>query len=182
MYKKKRIWLAVTLAIFVIILAAFLGFQYYMEHLPEAADDDKNRIAVTEIDTSLVTEIGIISEKGSIELQKEDNKWICLNDEACSLDTEKIEQFLDNAGSITSELKIENVTDMSQYGLDNPAINITLKWSSNLYTIKIGDFNAMAGCYYLSVNDEAIVYTIDNSLYYSLDKAKDDFALTDVSG
>lgn len=182
MNKKKKIWLAVTLVIFVIISAAFLGFRYYMKHLPEDTDDDKNNISVTEIDASLVTEIGIISEKGNLELQKEDNEWICSNDEAYSLDTEKIDQFLNNAGSITSELKIENVTDMSQYGLDDPAVNITLKQDSDLYTIKIGDFNAMAGCYYLSVNDEAIVYTIDNSLYYSLDKAKEDFALTDVSG
>ena len=100
-----------------------------------------------------------------------------MDDEDFTIDSTKLQVFLDAAGSITSELKIENVTDMSQYGLDHPSLSISLQWDSNLYTIYIGDRNTVAGgVYYLKINDEDTVYTIENYKYNMLNKTKEDFA------
>ena len=69
---------------------------------------------------------------------------------------------------------------MSQYGLDHPSLSISLQWDSNLYTIYIGDRNTVAGgVYYLKINDEDTVYTIENYKYNMLNKIKDDFAVSE---
>ncbi len=176
MNNKKKIQLIVLGIIFAIILAVYLGFDYYMKHLPETTEEEAEKITVLDIDSSLVKEIGIIREGETINLQKEQEIWKCMDDESFTVDADKIQSFLDASGSITSELMIENVTDMSQYGLDEPSVSITLQWDSNLYTIKIGDQNTLAdGCYYLSLNDENTVYTINSSKFYSLNKTGDDF-------
>ena len=175
MNKRKKKQLIFIFVCFTVILAAYLGSKYYQNHLP--VDDEEDEISVLDIDTSLVNEIGITNGEETINLQKDNDTWKCVDDEDFTIDSTKLQVFLDAAGSITSELKIEDVTDMSQYGLDHPSLSISLQWDSNLYTIYIGDRNTVAGgVYYLKINDEDTVYTIENYKYNMLNKTKEDFA------
>lgn len=175
MNKRKKKQLIFIFVCFTMILAAYLGSQYYQNHLP--VDDEEDEISVLDIDTSLVNEIGITNGEETINLQKDNDTWKCVDDEDFTIDSTKLQVFLDAAGSITSELKIENVKDMDQYGLDHPSLSISLQWDSNLYTIYIGDRNTVAGgVYYLKINDEDTVCTIENYKYNMLNKTKEDFA------
>ena len=175
MNKRKKKQLIFIFVCFTVILAAYLGSKYYQNHLP--VDDEEDEISVLDLDTSLVNEIGITNGEETINLQKDNDTWKCVDDKDFTIDSTKLQVFLDAAGSITSELKIENVTDMSQYGLDHPSLSISLQWDSNLYTIYIGDRNTVAGgVYYLKINDEDTVYTIENYKYNMLNKTKEDFA------
>lgn len=175
MNKRKKKQLIFIFVCFTVILAAYLGSKYYQNHL--LVDDEEDEISVLDIDTSLVNEIGITNGEETINLQKDNDTWKCVDDKDFTIDSTKLQVFLDAAGSITSELKIENVTDMSQYGLDHPSLSISLQWDSNLYTIYIGDRNTVAGgVYYLKINDEDTVYTIENYKYNMLNKTKEDFA------
>lgn len=175
MNKRKKKQLIFIFVCFTMILAAYLGSQYYQNHLP--VDDEEDEISVLDIDTSLVNEIGITNGEETINLQKDNDTWKCVDDKDFTIDSTKLQVFLDAAGSITSELKIENVKDMDQYGLDHPSLSISLQWDSNLYTIYIGDRNTVAGgVYYLKINDEDTVYTIENYKYNMLNKTKEDFA------
>ena len=175
MNKRKKKQLIFIFVCFTVILAAYLGSQYYQNHLP--VDDKEDEISVLDIDTSLVNEIGITNGEETINLQKDNDTWKCVDDEDFTIDSTKLQVFLDAAGSITSELKIENVKDMDQYGLEHPSLSISLQWDSNLYTIYIGDRNTVAGgVYYLKINDEDTVYTIENYKYNMLNKTKEDFA------
>lgn len=180
MNKRKKTQLAFVCIVFLLISGAYLGFRYYMKHLPEETEETAETYEVINIDTSLVTEIGIISGNGTVNLQKKGDEWLCIDNEKEKIDSAKVESFLSSAGQISSELKIEEADDMSEYGLNNPAINITLQWDNNLYVIKAGDYNSITGYYYLSVNDDNNVYTIDGSLYYSLNKALEDFIADDT--
>lgn len=175
MNKRKKKQLIFIFVCFTMILAAYLGSQYYQNHLP--VDDEEDEISVLDIDTSLVNEIGITNGEETINLQKDNDTWKCVDDKDFTIDSTKLQVFLDAAGSITSELKIENVKDMDQYGLEHPSLSISLQWDSNLYTIYIGDRNTVAGgVYYLKINDEDTVYTIENYKYNMLNKTKEDFA------
>ena len=175
MNKRKKKQLIFIFVCFTMILAAYLGSQYYQNHFP--VDDEEDEISVLDIDTSLVNEIGITNGEETINLQKDNDTWKCVDDEDFTIDSTKLQVFLDAAGSITSELKIENVKDMDQYGLEHPSLSISLQWDSNLYTIYIGDRNTVAGgVYYLKINDEDTVYTIENYKYNMLNKTKEDFA------
>ena len=177
MNQKKKKQLIFVCVCFVVILTAYLGFRYHMNHLPENAEDEEDIISVLDIDTSLVTEIGITGGEENINMQKDGDTWRCVEDDTFVIDKNKLQTFLDAAGKITSKLKIEDVTDMSQYGLDHPSLSISLQWDSNLYTIYIGDRNTVAGgVYYLKINDEDTVYTIENYKYNMLNKTKEDFA------
>ena len=92
----------------------------------------------------------------------------------------KVEDFIENISTITSDTQIEDVENMEQYGLDEPVINVTLQWENNMYTIKLGDYNSTIGRYYISINDERTVYTVESTIYYSMNKNVDDFEKEEV--
>lgn len=43
------------------------------------------------------------------------------------LDTDLIDTFLANVTALDSEIKIDDVADLEQYGLDSPYLNLTLQ-------------------------------------------------------
>ena len=76
---------------------------------------------------------------------------------------------------------IPNVTDFDQYGLTDSENTISLQWDEDLYVITIGDQNSNAGgFFYVRVNDEDTVYTIESSVRYALEKTMDDFAASEA--
>lgn len=68
--QKKKKQLIFVCVCFVVILTAYLGFRYHMNHLTENAEDEEDIISVLDIDTSLVTEIGITGGEENIIMQK----------------------------------------------------------------------------------------------------------------
>lgn len=175
MNKKKRTQLIILCMIFLIVVIAFIALKIYQKNVPEEVQEETDIYQVLSADASEVTEIGIITEEETTNLIKESDIWKCLDDESVEIDSSLVENFLENICLLTSDTRIENVEDMSQYGLDEPTISVTIQWDSNMYTIKLGDYNSMITSYYISINDENTVYTADSSIYYTLNKSLNSF-------
>lgn len=170
------------LLILLLLLLALLGLCFYLMKTKETetgAEQEEERFQVTEIDPSLVSQLGIINGEETIDLSKEGEEWHYYEDETVSIDPEAVLAYLSAAGELDSENKIEEVSDFSQYGLDKPTLNITLQWDSNMYNIKVGNYNSMISRYYVCVNDEKVVYTITATQFYALNKTLADFEKTD---
>ncbi len=152
----------------------------------ETAQEEVEVYPVTQIDSSQVKEIGIINRGDAVNLIREGEGWIRREneeeafEEAFDIDSSLVEDFLARASSVTADEKIEDVDDLAEYGLEVPSVNITLQWDDNMYIIRLGDYNPIIGSYYLSINDETTVYTIDSSTYYGLSKTLEDFKETEA--
>lgn len=176
---KQRRQMLLLCMIFFLAAAAYGALKWKQSSVSaEETEEENESYTVIQIDPSQVTDIGIIGGEGTVNLVREGENWKCPEKEETAIDGGIVESFLTNASSITSSTKIENVEDMSQYGLSRPSVNLTLQWDNNMYTIKLGDYNSVIGGYYLNMNDEDTVYVIDGSLYYSLDKTLEDFEET----
>lgn len=175
MNKKKKTQLMTLCIIFLMVLMAFVIMKIYQKNAPEEVQEETVTYQVLNTDVSAVTEIGIITEEETTNLIKENDTWKCLDDESVEIDGSLVENFLENICQLTSDTQIENVEDMSQYGLDEPTISVTVQSENNMYTIKLGDYNSMMAGYYISINDENTVYITDSSIYYTLNKSLDSF-------
>ena len=180
MNKKKKNRLIILFILLLAAAGAFAALRLHKENLPKEEGDGEESHSVVSIDKSQITDIGIIGSEGNVNLVKEGDDWKCAEDEGTAIDKSLVENFLANATEITASTRIENAEDLSEYGLDNPVINLTLRWDDNMYTIKVGDYNSIISGYYLNVNDEADVYVVDSSVYYSLNKSIEDFKLTET--
>lgn len=181
MNKKKKNQIVFLCILLFIVLAAFIALKIYQANVPEDAQTDAESYMALEIDKSQVDEIGIINDTGTINLLKDGEDWKCMDESGILIDSSVVDSFLDNVSSISSTDKIENVDDLSQYGLEDPGLNVTLQWKDNMYTIKVGDYNSIVSSYYININDENTVYTINSSCYYNLNKTLEDFEQIDIS-
>ena len=57
---------------------------------------------------------------------------------------------------------IENVADMSQYGLTEDTRTIQYETANEIITLEAGIHNSMASIYYICLPAETTVYTVDN--------------------
>ena len=181
MNKKKKIQLIVLLVIFLIVVLAFAVLKIYQKNVPEETEETSESYLVIDIDCSEVTDIGIITADETTNLTKTEDGWKCNENSELQIEDSKVEDFIESISTITSDTRIEDVEDKEQYGLEEPVINITLQWESNMYTIKLGDYNSTIGQYYICINDENTVYTVESSIYYSMNKTVDDFQKEEVA-
>lgn len=186
MNKKKKGQLLALLLLLLAVAAAFITVKIsQQDDSEEMAASEEETFPVTQIDSSQVKEIGIINGEETVNLIREGEEWKCreeVSSEEVSIDSSLVENFLAKACQIIASEKIEDVTDLSQYGLKEPAVNITLQWDDNMYIIKLGDYNSIIGSYYLSINEEPVVYTVDSSVYYGLNKHPGDFKKAKTEG
>lgn len=90
-----------------------------------------------------------------------------------------VSAYLDDICAFTAKQEITNVTDYSDYGISDESDTVTLQLANDLYVFRIGDYNSLAGGYYLTVNDGSSVYLIDSSTYYLLHKDSSYFEAAD---
>ena len=90
-----------------------------------------------------------------------------------------VSAYLDDICAFTAKQEITDVTDYSDYGISDESDTVTLQLANDLYVFRIGDYNSLAGGYYLTVNDGSSVYLIDSSTYYLLHKDSSYFEVAD---
>ena len=90
-----------------------------------------------------------------------------------------VSAYLDDICAFTAKQEITDVTDYSDYGISDESDAVTLQLANDLYVFRIGDYNSLAGRYYLTVNDGSSVYLIDSSPYYLLHKDSSYFEAAD---
>lgn len=147
-------------------------------------EDTWNYLEEAAIDTSEAT-AGDITEAAA-----EDDTEDTTEDTAQGADGENAETsrqvnqdtvsaYLDDICAFTAKQEITNVTDYSDYGISDESDTVTLQLANDLYVFRIGDYNSLAGGYYLTVNDGSSVYLIDSSTYYLLHKDSSYFEAVD---
>ncbi len=172
---KKKIQLILLCGICLLLLAAVIALKASKEDTSGQEEDEAESYQVIGVDKGQVTKISITGGDQSVTLTKEGEDWKVEGDESVLIENSLVEDYLEKASSFTSDLKIENVTDMTQYGLEDAALTVELQCGGKGHTIKVGDYNSMISSYYVRIDDEDTVYTIDSSQYYSLNNTLEDF-------
>lgn len=196
MNRKSKRNLIVLLILIVVLLVIFLFLKKNedADFMQEEAVTTEESVPVVSINKEEVTDMEFIrSDGGSFTLHKQEDTWNYLEEaaidtsEATAGDTETIRQvnqdtvsaYLDDICAFTAKQEITNVTDDSDYGISDESDTVTLQLANDLYVFRIGDYNSLAGGYYLTVNDGSSVYLIDSSTYYLLHKDSSYFEAVD---
>lgn len=172
--KRKRRLLILCGCLLVMTGIWFLTEKISLEE-ESSENDNADYNLLVHLTASDITEIGMNFQEESYNLKKEGEVWKELEDPSMELDTDLIDTFLANITALDSEIKIDDVTDFEQYGLDSPYLNLTLQTENDMCVIKVGNYNSMISAYYVQINDESMVYTITSTDYYQLNKTLDDF-------
>lgn len=196
MNRKSKRNLIVLLILIVVLLVIFLFLKKNedADFMQEEAVTTEESVPVVNINKEEVTDMEFIrSDGGSFTLHRQEDTWNYLEEAAIDTsedsaeDTETIRQvnqdtvsaYLDDICAFTAKQEITDVSDYSDYGISDESDTVTLQLANDLYVFRIGDYNSLAGGYYLMVNDGSSVYLIDSSTYYLLHKDSSYFEAVD---
>ena len=108
---------------------------------------------------------------------KEDN-WVYDDDAYFPVDPEKMQELLTPFADLHAAFAIDDVEDISVYGLDDPAATIHMATEAEEYTITLGDYSKMDQQRYLSL-DDGKVYLVQHDPMNEFNISLDQLILND---
>lgn len=147
MKRSKRLY--ILLGILVLVCAATFAVTQVEEQKEQIKNSGETVLEVPVDDVqSLSWEYG-----GTTLAFHKDENWLYDEDEAFLVDEEKIRELLEQFEAFGVSFIIEDVTDHSMYGLDDPACTIHFETGEQAYQIDLGDLSNMDQERYVSIGD-----------------------------
>lgn len=157
--KKQKIQLLFLGIILIIVLSAFL----ILKSRQSAQDNAEEEIVSYEVISVSEEELACFTVENAGEIYaftKGEEGWEAEQRPADMLDQDTLEAMLAQITSLRAGDRIEGVSDLSGFGLEEPEVSVTLKLKNDTeYRLAFGDYNDMTGVYYLCLSGSDIVYT-----------------------
>ena len=116
----------------------------------------------------------LVKGSSSLELSRAGTEWKVVKPVASRSDYSAIEGFISRLSSANmSKLLEENPTDLAKYGLDKPAMTVTIGAGSAKTVLEVG--KTENGDTYARDAARPIVFTVDSTLQTDLNKSFDDY-------
>lgn len=143
------------LGVLAVACAATYGVMKYEEEKELIKNSDE---IILELDADSVTALSWEYDQEYLSFHK-DETWKYDEDEAFPVDEEKISSLLELFESFGVSFAIEDVEDLSQYGLDDPMCTITVETGEETYKLQLGDYSVMDSERYVTLGD-GMVYLV----------------------
>jgi Domain of unknown function (DUF4340) len=163
-----------------VVLLAVLGGAIWWSNKKQAATPAKS---ATDTSTKLLTiptdqiqEIRIKKAGEVQDLKLADGKWRMAEPKPLAADQDAVSSMVSSLSALTADKTIEdNATDLSQYGLNAPTLDITVtKKDGKTAGLLVGDATPSNSGNYAKLTDSPKVYTIASYVKTGLDKTDND--------
>lgn len=172
MKRAKRIYaLLGVLAVVCVVTVLAVKHEEKQENIRNSGE------VVLKVDVDSVQSISWENESESLSFHKEDG-WLYDDDSAFPVDEEKVNELIGQFEEFSAAFIIEEVTDYSQYGLDDPVCTIKMTAGEETYEIALGDYSTMDSQRYVSLGDGNVYLATSDPLDY-FDATLSDMILND---
>ena len=174
---KKNRQLLTIIGLCVLLIALIIVFFVATKHKDnrEKKEEAGNNIELYSIKESDIAELHFKNSMAELTFVKNKNKWVLKDDTKYSLDQSKVETLVSDVKkmSATSEVT-SNCTDLSQYGLKEPALQVDITdKDGNKKTLTAGDESvAGEGRYAYIDNDTKKVYMVESAFTSDFETTK----------
>ena len=159
----------------VVLAAAFLGIRQYNKNASSATSTTEDiQETVLDVNSDDVTSFSYVYEGETYAFEKEDDTWYYTDDHSLNLNQERIKAMILKVAPLKADQVIENVTDMSQYGLANPERTIQYETADRSVIINVGNLNSMTSQYYIAFPSEMKVYVVATNVVTGFNYTLDD--------
>ena len=159
----------------VVLAAVFLGLRQYNknESADTSAAEDTDE-TVLDVYYDDITNFSYVYEGETYSFEKEEDTWYYTGDHSLNLNQNRIKAMLLKVAPLKVNQVIENVTDMSQYGLANPERTIQYETADRSVIINVGNLNSMTSQYYIAFPSEMKVYVVATNVVTGFNYTLDD--------
>ena len=159
----------------VVLAAVFLGIRQYNKNASSATSTTEDtQETVLDVNSDDITSFRYVYEGETYAFEKKDETWYYTDDHSLNLNQERIKAMILKVAPLKADQVIENVTDMSQYGLANPERTIQYETADRSVIINVGNLNSMTSQYYIAFPSEMKVYAVTTNVVTGLNYTLDD--------
>ena len=174
MKKKQRQMIGMLLAL-VVLAAVFLGIRQYNKNIASATSTTEDtQETVLDVNSNDITSFRYVYEGETYAFEKKDETWYYTDDHSLNLNQERIKAMILKVAPLKADQVIENVTDMSQYGLADPERTIQYETADRSVIINVGNLNSMTSQYYVAFPSEMKVYVVATNVVTGFNYTLDD--------
>ena len=162
---KKLLLMALTLALLggATVLATKLNPELNSSETTEE-ESSVTSSTILELDESSVSNIKWTYNEETLSFSQNNGSWTYDGDSAFPLNTGYLDTIFTNLSSLTAYYEpLENVEDLAEYGLDDPAMTVTITTADGETELNFGSASLMDSLRYFSMGDGKI-YMVSNSL------------------
>ena len=181
--KKHRKQLMILVAVLAVLAAAVPAIRLYTEKQEEkdaeAANAEQESKVLVDAAYEDVLKFSYDYEGKNYAFEKTEDTWYAAEDHTQNIREYSMENILSGVTPLFVQQTIEDVTDFSQYGLDQPERTITFETASASYILYVGDYNSLTGTYYVSLPSEARVYVVEQTVITRFNQTYEDVTETE---
>lgn len=173
--KKKGLPLLIGIVALVLLVVLYVMLVRHNTKTEEEAED--TTVKVFDLESEDVASVRFTLDGEEETFTLEDDTWSLASDAAFEVDSSKMTTLLDTVTAMAATRTLENVTDLSEYGLDEPVQTMVLTMADGtVYTICWGSTNDMTGDDYVYIKEmEGVVYTVDYTVLDALGETIEDY-------
>lgn len=176
MKKKKWIMPAFCLLLLALLVAVYFLLKNQNKE-SEATENKEDSVIVTNIDADHITEISFKIEEEIYTFEKQEEEWKLEGEGEFPLDSSQIDTLINNVSSLEASRKLENLVDLSEYGLEDPKNTISLTTSDEVVTtLNIGNKNSTTSNTYVNLGEKHTAYVVSTNFSSLLPETKMDLA------
>ena len=178
--RKKNKGILILLAVLILLVAVYFGLRTWNAQQEEKAQGEQEAATVHVTDTSAedIVSLKFNVGNGDLEFSKEDDQWYYTPDKDFPLQQSYPEDMAETVGSITAGRELTDGDSIDAYGLDEPAYTIEYTDADgNTTELLFGDMTG--DDYYVMLNGNDTVYTVNSSVIDPFNYTLDDMARLD---
>lgn len=93
-----------------------------------------------------------------------DGQWVCPDEPDCPIDQSKAAQMQSAAAAVMGEMYVEGAESLSDYGLEEPELELTVRAGRAERHYTVGAYSELAGAYYMTIDGGTDVYMENGGL------------------
>ena len=178
--KKKSMNLITAVAVLVVLSGAYVGVKTYVakQEEKENAEEEEEKTQVFSISSKDVQSIKFVIDKKEVTFEKNNDEWVKSDERDFPVDQDKLIEAIGSLNNVEADRVLDNVTDTTEYGLDDPTNTITITDKDGKETVlHVGMENASTSQYYVeNGEDESKIYVVADSVFQPFMKTLYDYA------
>ena len=184
--KNKTVKMVLAVVVLGVCCGAYAGVKTYVAHQEqkESEEDSEESTPVFTASTDNIKSLDFMVDDTKTTFEKDDDSWVKKDETDFPVNQTTLDSAASAIASVDSDRVLEDVDDLSEYGLDSPSNTIKIVTKSDeedgddiTTTLYVGDENSSTSQYYVRKDDdEKTVYLIDSSCVEPFAKSLNDYA------
>lgn len=153
--KKKSVKLVSSVVVLAVLCGAYAGVKTYVaKQEKEESSEEDSKTDVLAIALDDIKSLEFIIDKENITFEKDSDNWVDKNDAGFPVNQSTMDTTAEALKDVKADRVLNDVEDLSEYGLDSPANTITVKTDDATTRICVGDENTSTSQYYITKDDD----------------------------